>query len=118
LLVAQCAVAQNELRQFFSFLGMKVRQVVLLQFRLNLSFTLLFHDSFVLRTLSRADEVKNCLKFKNCVIMPRYLNFLRHKNSKTLSGIETVAKSLPPQPGRRAEFLQGPKQGFVTSAES
>ncbi len=40
-----------------------------------------------------------------------------HKNPKTLSGIETVAKSLPPQPGRLAEFLQGPKQDFVTSAE-
>jgi len=25
---------------------------------------------------------------------------------------------LPPQPGRLAEFLQGPKQGFVISAES
>ena len=43
---------------------------------------------------------------------------VRHKNPKTLSGIETVAKSLPPQPGRLAEFLQGPKQGFVISAES
>jgi hypothetical protein len=30
----------------------------------------------------------------------------------------TVAKSLPPQPGRLAEFLQSPKRDFVTSAES
>ena len=36
----------------------------------------------------------------------------------TATAIETVAKSLPSQPGRLAEFSQGPKQGFVTSAES
>ncbi len=35
-----------------------------------------------------------------------------------LQGIETVAESLPPQPGRRAEFLQSPKRDFVTLAES
>jgi hypothetical protein len=32
--------------------------------------------------------------------------------------LKQVVKSLPPQPGRLAKFLQGPKQDFVTSAES